>query len=100
MGFCVCSMFCGTLLCILSSFAIILVGKREDVALLYLSAWSAVCGFGISWSYSLAFLYGCITGLTGTHGGMWMYQSCLLDRAICSALPVAHAFTGYIEYTR
>ena len=28
-GFCVCSMFCCTLLCVLSSFAIILMGKRE-----------------------------------------------------------------------
>ena len=28
-GFCVCSMFCCTLLCVRSSFAIILMGKRE-----------------------------------------------------------------------
>ena len=28
-GFCVCSMFCCTLLCVLSSFEIILMGKRE-----------------------------------------------------------------------
>ena len=29
-GFCVSSMFCCTLLCVLSSFAIILMGKRES----------------------------------------------------------------------
>ena len=32
-------MFCCTLLCVHSSFAIILMGKRELVALLYLSSW-------------------------------------------------------------
>ena len=35
-GFCNCSMFCCTLLCVHSSFAIILMGKRELVALLSL----------------------------------------------------------------
>ena len=33
-GFCNCSMFCCALLCVQSSFAIILKGKRELVALL------------------------------------------------------------------
>ena len=59
MGFCVCSMFCFTLLCVLSSFAITLIGKRELVVLLFLSSWclvalphgavslSAVCDCGI-----------------------------------------------------
>ena len=36
MGFCVCSMFCCALFCVLSSFAIISMGKRELVALLCL----------------------------------------------------------------
>ena len=39
MGFCNCSMFCCTLLFVLSSIAIILMGKRELVALLNLSFW-------------------------------------------------------------
>ena len=44
-------------------------------------------------------LYGCMLGLTETtHAGMWMLRSYLLGRAICSALPVVHAFTGY-NYT-
>ena len=38
MGFCNCSMFCCTLLYVHSSFAIILMGKRELVALLSLSS--------------------------------------------------------------
>ena len=38
-GFCNCSMFCYALLCVHSSFAKILVGKRELVALLSLSSW-------------------------------------------------------------
>ena len=37
-GFCYCSMFCCALLSVHSSFAIILMGKRELVALLSLSS--------------------------------------------------------------
>ena len=39
MGVCNCSMFCCTLLYVHSSIAIILMGKREFVALLNLSLW-------------------------------------------------------------
>ena len=39
MGVCNCSMFCCTLLYVFSSIAIILMGKRELVALLNLSSW-------------------------------------------------------------
>ena len=42
MGVCNCSMFCCTLLCVHSSIAIIFMGKRELVALLYLSSWCLV----------------------------------------------------------
>ena len=42
MGFCNCSMFCCTLLFVPSSFAIILMGKRELVALLSMSSWCLV----------------------------------------------------------
>ena len=42
MGVCNCSMFCCTLLCDQSSIAIILMGKRELVALLNLSTWCLV----------------------------------------------------------
>ena len=42
MGFCNCSMFCCALLCVHSSFAISLMGKRELVALLCLSSWYLV----------------------------------------------------------
>ena len=42
MGVCNCSMFCCTLLYDHSSFAIILVGKRELVALLSVSSWCLV----------------------------------------------------------
>ena len=38
LGFCNCSMFCCALLCVHSSIAIILMGKREPVALLSLSS--------------------------------------------------------------
>ena len=42
MGVCNCSMFCCTLLDVPSSFAIILMGKRELVSLLSLSSWCLV----------------------------------------------------------
>ena len=42
MGVSDCSMFCCTLLYVHSSFAIILMGKRELVALLSLSSWCLV----------------------------------------------------------
>ena len=42
MGVCNCSMFCCTLLYVPSSFAIILIGKRELVSLLSLSSWCRV----------------------------------------------------------
>ena len=41
-GVCNCSMFCCALLYVHSSIAIILMGKRELVALLYLSSWCLV----------------------------------------------------------
>ena len=40
--FCNCSMFCCALIKVHSSFAIILMGKRELVALICLSSWSLV----------------------------------------------------------
>ena len=42
MGVCNCSVFCCTLLYVHSSIAIILMGKRELVALLKLSSWCLV----------------------------------------------------------
>ena len=42
MGVCYCSMFCCTLLYVHSSIAIILMGKRELIALLSLSSWCLV----------------------------------------------------------
>ena len=42
MGVCDCSMFCCTLLYVHSSIAIILLGKRELIALLNLSSWCLV----------------------------------------------------------
>ena len=42
MGVCNCSMFCCALFYVHSSIAIILMGKRELIALLYLSSWCLV----------------------------------------------------------
>ena len=42
MGVCNCSMYCCTLLYVRSSIAIILMGKRELIALLNLSSWCLV----------------------------------------------------------
>ena len=56
MGVCNCSLFCCTLLCVHSSIAIILMGKRELVALLNLSSWCLVM---VEWLF-LAVPRGCL----------------------------------------
>ena len=56
MGVCNCSMFCCTLLYVHSSIAIILMGKRELVALLNLSSWCLVV---VGWLF-LAVPWGCL----------------------------------------
>ena len=56
MGVCNCSMFCCTLLYVPSSFANILMGKRELVALLGLSSWCLVV---VVWLF-LAVLWVCL----------------------------------------
>ena len=56
MGICNCSMFSFTLLYVYSSFAIILMGKRELVALLNLSYWCLVM---VEWLF-LAVPWGCL----------------------------------------
>ena len=56
MGVCNCSTFCCTLLYVNSSIAIILMGKRELVALLNLSVWCLVMVEPLF----LAVLWGCL----------------------------------------
>ena len=56
MGVCNCSMFWCTLLYVLSSITIILMGKRELVALLDLSSWRLVM---VGWFF-LAVPWGCL----------------------------------------
>ena len=56
MGVCNCSMFCCMLLCVHSSIAIILMGKRELIALLNLSSWCLVM---VEWLF-LAVPRGCL----------------------------------------
>ena len=56
MGVCSCSMFCCTLLYVHSSIAIILMGKKELVALLNLSSW---CLVTFVWLF-LAVPWGCL----------------------------------------
>ena len=48
MGFCNCSIFCCSFLYVPSSFAIIVMGKRELVALLSLSSWCLVIAVWLS----------------------------------------------------
>ena len=56
MGVCNCSMFSGTFIYVHSSIAIILMGKRELVALLNLSSWCLVM---VEWLF-LAVPWGCL----------------------------------------
>ena len=56
MGVCNCSMFCCTLLYVHSSIAIMLMGKRELVALLNSSSWCLVM---VEWLFLVA-PWGCL----------------------------------------
>ena len=56
MGLCNCSMFCYALLYVHSSFAVVLMEKRELVALLSLSSWFLVI---VVWLF-LAVPWGCL----------------------------------------
>ena len=56
MEVCNCSLFCCTLLYVHSSIAIILMGKRELVALLNLSSWCLVM---VEWLF-IAVSWGCL----------------------------------------
>ena len=56
MGVCNCSMYCCTLLYVHFSNAIILMGKRELIALLNLSSWCLVM---VEWLF-LAVAWGCL----------------------------------------
>ena len=56
MGVCNCSMFCCTLFYVNSSIAIILMGKRELIALLDLSSW----GLDMFGRFFLAVPWGCL----------------------------------------
>ena len=57
---------------VLSSPAVILMGKRDLVASLFFGVvgWYAVCGCGISWPYSLTFL--------GAHFKLYYYFEILI----------------------
>ena len=56
MGICGCAMFCCTLLYVHSSIAVILMGKRELIALLNLSSW---CQVMVEWLF-LVVPWGCL----------------------------------------
>ena len=80
MGVCNCSMFCCTLLYVHSSFAIILMGKRELVALLSLSSW---CLLMVEWLF-LAMPWVCLRFVIvvfpdHTHLLFWLTISVVCD---------------------
>ena len=83
-GVCNCSMFCCTLLYVHSSIAIILMGKKELIALLNLSSWCLVM---VEWLF-LAVPRGCLQFVIvvfpdHTHLLFWILRH-LLDRYIAN----------------
>ena len=82
MGVCNCSMYCCTLLYVHSSIAIILVGKRELIALLNLSSWCLV----IVERLFLTVPWGCLQFVIvvfpdHTHLLFWMRNRTWFDKA-------------------
>ena len=90
MGVCNCSMFCCTLLYVHFSIAIILMGKRELIALLNLSSWCLVMVERLFPAVPRGCLQFVIvvfpdhTHLLFLVGGIASYDFCL--RAACSGL--------------
>ena len=86
MGGCNCSLFCCTLLYVHSSIAIVLMGKRELVALLNLSSWCLVMVeplfFAVPWGY-LRFVIVVFPDhihlLFFTVSGSYTFQNCTLN---------------------
>ena len=79
MGVCNCSMFCCTLLYVRSSIAIILMGKRELVALLNLSSWCLVM---VDWPF-LAVPRGCLRFVIVVFPDHTHYFLLLLSSYLC-----------------
>ena len=82
MGVCNCSMFCCTLLYVHSSIAIILIGKRELVALLNLSSWCLV----MVEQLFLAVLRGCLRFVIVVfpdHSHLLFLKLEILMRSVC-----------------
>ena len=97
MGVCNCSMFCCTLLYVHSSIAIILMGKRELIALLNLSSWYLVMVERLF----LAMPRGCLQFVIvvfpdHTHLLFWIkkYENSVFHVIVCSLfyLCVVHVF--------
>ena len=104
MGVCNCSMFCCTLLYVHSSIAIILMGKRELVALRNLSSWCLVM---VEWLF-LAVPWGCLRFVIvlfpyHTHyfriDGSLVYESYPVSRYFGLTGPIAKLVAGPIVFT-
>ena len=112
-GVCNCYMFCCPLLYVHSSFAFILVGKRELVALVNLSSWSLVIVVWLFLVVSWVFLQFVIVVLLDythlvflkRHGDVAQSVTCLItdacltaDPGVPSSIPVrSHTFVEIIS---
>ena len=92
MGVCNCSMFCCTLLYVHSSIAIILMGKRELVALLNLSSWCLVM---VEWLF-LAMPWGCLRFVIVVFLIILTYYFCLKISMIALVIICTQNFTDSI----
>ena len=96
MGVCNCSMFCCTLLYVDSSIAIILMGKRELIALLYLSSWCLVMVERLFLAVSRGCLQFVIVVFPDhTH---LLFLGMLVDRAMHCSVYIQPA--DYVKYAR
>ena len=98
MGVCNCSMFCCTLLYVHSSIAIILMGKRELIALLNLSSWCLVMVERLF----LAVPRGCLQFVIVVfpdHTHLLLFMLCLLCLMRIITVSVIR-YTGYLNITK
>ena len=95
-GVCSCFMFCCTLLYVHYSFAIILMWKRERVALLSLSSWCLVIGVWLFLAVPWGFLQYVIVAFLD-HTRLLFFMLSLSDNNQTDIIEAFNSFSRYLD---
>ena len=93
LGVCNCSMFCCTLLYVHSSIAIILMGKRELIALLNLSSWCLVMVDRLFLAVPRGSLQFVIVVFPDHTHLLFFLLFCLINSKYCDSFTIYHKYS-------